>query len=137
MIRELFGCVLEGSSILGERDEVVADIEPALDGLLLPAIGADGRLLEFGIEAGEPEPTHRHLSHLYGAYPGWMFSPSTHADFYEACRKSLDARGDQSTGWAMGWRVALWARFRDGNRALKVIGNLLTYVDAAAEVVLP
>jgi alpha-L-fucosidase 2 len=52
-------------------------------------------------------------------------------DIYDAARKSLDFRGDKSTGWAMGWRVALWARFRDGNRALRVIGDLLSFVDAA------
>ncbi len=134
MIRELFGNIIEGSSVLGETDALVAEVEAAYDCLAMPVIGEDGRLLEFGIEAREPEPNHRHVSHLYGVYPGWMFTPDQHADLYEACRKSLDARGDKSTGWAMGWRVALWARFRDGDRALRVIGNLLTYVDADSEM---
>ncbi len=130
MIRELFENIIEGSAILGEKDELLEEIETACSRLAMPGIGADGRLLEFGIEAEEPEPSHRHVSHLYGVYPGWMFTPDRNADLFEACRKSLDARGDKSTGWAMGWRVALWARLRDGDRALKVIGDLLSYVIA-------
>jgi alpha-L-fucosidase 2 len=128
IIRELFEYVLEGSRLLDERDGTTEEIEAALGRLASPRIGSDGRLLEYGIEADEPEPTHRHLSHLYGVYPGWMHTPDQSPEYFEACRKSLEARGDKSTGWAMGWRVALWARFRDGNRALKVIGNLLSYV---------
>lgn len=128
IIRELFQYVLEGSRLLDERDGTTEEIEAALSRLASPRIGSDGRLLEYGIEADEPEPTHRHLSHLYGVYPGWMYTPDQSPEYFEACRKSLEARGDKSTGWAMGWRVALWARFRDGNRALKVIGNLLSYV---------
>ena len=130
MIRELFENILEGSRLLGQQDAVVDEVRSACDRLAMPLIGADGRLLEFGIEAAEPEPSHRHVSHLYGVYPGWMFTPHQHADLYEACRQSLDVRGDKSTGWAMGWRVALWARLRDGNRALRVIGALLSYVNA-------
>ncbi|MBI1336567.1 MAG: glycoside hydrolase family 95 protein [Phycisphaera sp.] len=132
IIRELFEYVLEGSGLLDERDEVIDEIKAALSRLASPRIGHDGRLLEYGIEAEEPEPTHRHLSHLYGVYPGWMHTPNLKPDYYEACRRSLEFRGDKSTGWAMAWRVALWARFRDGNRALKVIGNLLSYVPADA-----
>ena len=131
LIRELFGCVLSGHEALEtERTELVAEITDAYARLALPSVGTDGRLLEFGIEVEEPEPLHRHVSHLYGVYPGSMFTPSEHTDLYEACRKSLDARGDKSTGWAMGWRVALWARLRDGNRALRLIGDLLSYVNA-------
>ncbi|NQU41498.1 MAG: glycoside hydrolase family 95 protein [Lentisphaerae bacterium] len=130
MIRELFESLLEGSRLLGTTGDWVDEVRSALDRLPLPVVGKDGRLLEFGIEADEPEPGHRHVSHLYGVYPGWLFTPHQHSDLFEACRRSLEARGDRSTGWAMGWRVALWARFGDGNRALRVIGDLLSYVDA-------
>jgi len=134
MIRELFENILTGSAVLGERDELVEEVEAALGRLAMPKIGADGRLLEFGMEAEEPQPQHRHISHLYGVYPGWMFTPGRFPEHYEACRKSLDFRGDESTGWAMGWRVAMWARFLDGDRALKVIGNLLTYKSTDPEL---
>ncbi len=132
LIRELFENILAAGRILGRRDALMAEIETALPRVPLPKIGADGRLLEFGIEAEEPQPGHRHISHLYGIYPGGMFTPDQQADRYEACRRSLDVRGDKSTGWAMGWRVAMWARFLDGNRVLSVLGHLLTHVEADA-----
>lgn len=134
MIRELFENVIEGCFILNDKDNLFDEIKAAYEKLEMPKIGRDGRLLEFGIEIEEPQINHRHISHLYGVFPGCMFTPSTLPEFYEACRKSLDVRGDKSTGWAMGWRVAMWARFRDGNRALSVIGNLLTYKNADAEM---
>ena len=134
MIRELFECTIEGAETLGDNDDLIAEIKAALPRLAMPLIGKDGRLLEFSMEADEPQPGHRHISHLYGVYPGWMFTPGHLPEYFEAGRKSLDARGDQSTGWAMGWRVAMWARFLDGNRALSVIGNLLTYVNADREM---
>lgn len=130
MIRELFENIMEGSSVLGTRDALVDEVEAALAELAMPSIGSDGRLLEFGIEAEEPQPQHRHISHLYGVYPGWMFTPERLPEYFAACRASLDARGDKSTGWAMAWRVAMWARFLDGDRALKVMGELLSYKDA-------
>lgn len=134
MIRELFENILEASGILGDRDALTTEIEVALGRLAMPKIGSDGRLLEFGMEVDEHQPQHRHISHLYGVYPGWMFTPERMPEYYEANRKSLDVRGDKSTGWAMGWRVAMWARFLDGNRALGVIGNILNYVDADTEM---
>jgi alpha-L-fucosidase 2 len=134
LIRELFENVIAGSSILDESDDLLEEIKAAYQKLAMPKIGADGRILEFGIEAEEPQPGHRHISHLYGVYPGCMFTPDHRAEHYEACRKSLDARGDKTTGWAMGWRVAMWARLLDGNRALTVIGNLLCYKNADAEM---
>lgn len=133
MIRELFENIIEGSELLDESDEITKEVSGALEKLAMPSIGQDGRLLEFGMEAEEPEPAHRHISHLYGVYPGWMFTPDHLPDFYEACRKSLEFRGDQSTGWAMAWRVAMWARFRDGDRVLKVLGNLLRFIDVTAK----
>lgn len=134
MIRELFETTIEGCSISGDSDPILNEIKEALGKLAMPKIGKDGRVLEFGIEAGEPQPNHRHISHLYGVFPGWMFTPSRLPEFYEASQKSLEVRGDKSTGWAMGWRVAMWARFRNGNRALNVIGNLLTYINADSEM---
>ena len=94
-------------------------------------IGPHGQLLEYGEDFPEIEIHHRHVSHLYGVYPGAAFTPDVNADLYRACQVSLERRGDLSTGWAMGWRVALWARFRNGDRACKVIGNLLRFVEPA------
>jgi len=134
LIRELFENIVAGSEILNTLDESYSDVKNAISKLPMPKIGSDGRLLEFGMEVEESQVGHRHISHLYGAYPGWMFTPENNKEHYEACRKSLEVRGDKSTGWAMGWRVAMWARLLDGNRALKVMGDLLSYVNGDSEM---
>lgn len=77
-------------------------------------IGSDGRLLEWGEERDEWEPTHRHLSHLYGAYPSDLFTPKARPEQYEACIKSLEVRTnreDVSGGWGQAWASCMWARF--------------------------
>ena len=81
------------------------------------------------IAAEEVEPTHRHLSHLYAMYPGWACTPDVEPELYEAGRKTLDVRRHKSTGWGMAWRVALWARYQDGEKALKTMGKLLVPLD--------
>jgi alpha-L-fucosidase 2 len=69
---------------------------------------------------------HRHVSHLYGLYPSAQISPYRTTELYAAARTSLLARGDESTGWSMGWKVNLWARLLDGNHALKLISDQLS-----------
>ncbi|HYF67169.1 MAG TPA: hypothetical protein VD884_03495 [Ohtaekwangia sp.] len=73
-----------------------------------------------------PDDKHRHVSHLYGLYPGSQISPYHNKALFQAARKSLEYRGDESTGWSMGWKVNLWARLLDGNRAYKLIQDQLT-----------
>jgi alpha-L-fucosidase 2 len=129
LIRELFENCMSAARILDSHDPIIDEIKNVYPRLAMPQVGSDGRLLEFGKEFEEVEPSHRHLSHLYGTYPGVMFTPERNPDLYHASKASLIARGDKSTGWAMGWRVALWARLLNGDRALKVIGDLLSYID--------
>jgi alpha-L-fucosidase 2 len=81
--------------------------------------------MEWLEEYAEPEPTHRHVSHLWGLYPGSEISAGTTPDLARSAAKSLEVRGDQSTGWATAYRTALWARLNDGNHALKLLQILL------------
>jgi len=130
IVRELFEHTLAAAELAGRsEDGLCAELRSALTRLAPPTVGSCGQLLEFSAEFDEPEPHHRHVSHLYGAYPGAALTPERNRDLYHAARVSLDLRGDESTGWGMGWRVALWARFGDGDRALQVIGNLLRVVE--------
>ena len=69
---------------------------------------------------------HRHVSHLYGLFPSDQISPYRTPELFTAAQTSLTARGDESTGWSMGWKVNLWARFLDGDHALKLITDQLT-----------
>ena len=125
LIRDIFQNVLESISILKLTDPMESLLRNALPRLKKPQIGQYGQLLEFGEDFPENEVNHRHVSHLYGVYPGSEFTPDSGREYYDAARISLERRGDQSTGWAMGWRTALWARFLSGDHACAVIRNLL------------
>ena len=76
----------------------------------------------------DPNNTHRHVSHLFALHPGRQISPTATPDLAEAARRSLKARGDESTGWAMAWRINFWARLLDGDHAYKLLRNLLRVV---------
>ena len=132
LIAENFCNVIAAARILEINEPLADEFSAALAKLRPLAIGSRGELLEYGEEFAEPEPLHRHLSHLYGVYPGWDFTPDKQPELYRAAQKSLELRGDISTGWAMGWRAALWARFRDGSRVCGVIKNLLTPTEPGA-----
>jgi alpha-L-fucosidase 2 len=101
-----------------------ARCEKALARLAPVRIAKDGRLMEWIEEYQETDPRHRHVSHLYGLYPANQITPST-PDFFAAARKSLEVRGDGATGWSLAWKINLWARLRDGDRAHKLLSNLL------------
>lgn len=88
-------------------------------------IDSKGRLMEWLQEYEEVEPHHRHVSHLFGLYPGTSISPERTPELLEAARKSLDARGDEGTGWSRAWKINFHARLLDGNRAWKVLKGLL------------
>jgi alpha-L-fucosidase 2 len=88
-------------------------------------VGGDGRINEWYRELPEAEPGHRHLSHLYGLYPGRLITPEKTPELAEAAKKSLDARGDEGTGWSLGWKINLRARLYDGDRALDLVNMML------------
>jgi alpha-L-fucosidase 2 len=97
----------------------------AAEARLLPLqVGARGQLREWAADLLETDVHHRHTSHLYGLYPGREITPAT-PGFFAASRRSLELRGDESTGWALGWRINLWARLLDGDRAHVFVKNLL------------
>ena len=89
-------------------------------------IGRWGQLQEWLDDLDDPKDDHRHFSHLYGLFPSNQISPDRTPALWEAARKSLQARGDVSTGWSMGWKVCSWARLLDGEHAYKLIKDQLT-----------
>lgn len=89
-------------------------------------IGKHTQLQEWLEDKDDPKNEHRHVSHLYGLYPGDQISPYTHPKLFEAARNSLVYRGDKATGWSIGWKVNLWARLLDGNHAYTIVNNMLT-----------
>lgn len=92
-------------------------------------IGQYSQLQEWLEDRDNPKSEHRHVSHLYGLYPGNQISPYKYPELFEAARNSLIYRGDMATGWSIGWKVNLWARLQDGNHAYKIINNMLTLAE--------
>ncbi len=125
ILRELFTNTIEAAGILGVDSAFARELAARRDRLMPTKIGRDGRIMEWLEEHEEVEPTHRHVSHLYGLYPGNEISVEHTPELAEAARKSLEARGDQSTGWSMAWKINFWARLHDGDHAYKLVGDLL------------
>jgi alpha-L-fucosidase 2 len=125
LLRELFGNTARAAEILGVDKELRRELLEKRARLAPNQIDPDGRLQEWLEPYPEPEPTHRHTSHLYGLYPGYEITPRGTPELAAACRKTLETRGDVSTGWAMAWRMNLWARLGDGERAYKLFRSLL------------
>ena len=89
-------------------------------------VGRWGQLQEWLDDLDDPQDDHRHFSHLYGLFPSNQISPYRTPRLWQAARTSLQARGDVSTGWSMGWKVCAWARLLDGDHAYKLIQDQLT-----------
>ena len=89
-------------------------------------IGKHGQLQEWMEDIDDPKNQHRHVSHLWGVYPGSEITPYGTPDLFKAARQSLIFRGDAATGWSMGWKLNLWARFLDGDHAYRILQNLIT-----------
>jgi alpha-L-fucosidase 2 len=125
LLRELFHNTERAAEILGVDKRFRRQLAQVRAQLAPNQIGPDGRLQEWLEPYGEPEPTHRHTSPMYGLYPYYEITPRQTPELAEACRKFLDARGDDSNGWALAWRMNLWARLGDGDRAYKLFKMLV------------
>jgi alpha-L-fucosidase 2 len=125
LLRYLFGACIEASSVLGIDEDFRKELTEKRARLAPTQISSDGRIMEWLQEYPEPEPTHRHISHLWAVYPGDEITPTGTPAFSQAARKSLEARGDRSTGWATAYRMAVWARLGDGDRTEKLLTTLL------------
>jgi alpha-L-fucosidase 2 len=132
LLRYLFGACIEASRLLGIDREFRSELIEKKKRLAPTRIGSDGRVMEWLQEYQEAEPTHRHVSHLWGLYPGAEITSDGTPDLARAARKSLDVRGDISTGWSLAYKVNLWARLGDGNRANRLLALLLSPVGTSA-----
>lgn len=125
LIRDLFANCIEASETLNIDAPFRKQLAEARAKLPPYRIGARGQLQEWHEDFEEPEPHHRHMSHLIGAFPGRDITPEETSALALAVRRSLDLRTDESTGWSMAWKINLWARLKDGDRAHAVLGHLL------------
>ena len=129
LIYDLFSAVISAAVILDTDREFAGELSAKRDQLPPMQIGRHAQLQEWLWDWDDPEDHHRHVSHLYGVYPSNLISPYRTPELFSAAKTSLEYRGDVSTGWSMGWKVNLWARFLDGNRAYKLLQDQLTLVE--------
>lgn len=131
IIREVFEECIRSAEILGQEDAFTRELKEKLSRLKPLQIGMDGRVLEWNEELAEEEPEHRHISHCYALYPGSMVDYDTIPELMEAFRKTLVKRGDEGTGWSLGWKINAWARLWDGDHAFRMLARQLCFVPAS------
>ncbi|MBO7591986.1 MAG: glycoside hydrolase family 95 protein [Bacteroidaceae bacterium] len=125
MIRECLTDARNAATILGLDKDFVTEADAALVKLLPYRVGKKGNLQEWFYDWEDEDPHHRHQSHLFGVYPGHQVKD---LDLLRAASKSLELKGDQTTGWSTGWRVNLYARLHDAKNAYHIYRKLLSYV---------
>ena len=128
MIRECLIDAAEASKVLGVDKSFRKRIKKTLSRLYPYQIGKDGNLQEWYYDWQDQDPYHRHQSHLFGLYPGHHLSVEETPELAAACARTLQIKGDETTGWSTGWRVNLLARLRDGEKAYHMYRRLLRYV---------
>jgi len=127
--RELLANVSSAARALGIELEFAQKCDETAKRLLPFAIGERGRLQEWSEDFEDEDEHHRHVSPVYGLYPGSQIDPDS--EIGRAARTFLEIRGDAGTGWSLAWKVCLWARLGEGDRALSLISRLLTLVKTA------
>ena len=126
MVSELFTNIITAAGILGDDSGFAQTLADLKEKMAPMQIGRHAQLQEWMYDWDDPNDHHRHVSHLYGLFPGNQISPLRTPELFAAARNSLEYRGDPATGWSMGWKVCLWARLLDGNRAYKLITDQLS-----------
>lgn len=122
---DVFNNLIEASQVLDTDPDLRKRWQHYRDHLHPLQIGARGNLMEWYKDWLDTEPQHRHVSHLYGLYPGRQLSPVTTPALAAAARKTLELRGDGGTGWSKAWKICFWARLLDGDHAYKMYRELL------------
>jgi alpha-L-fucosidase 2 len=128
IIWDLFSNCIAASRILGVDDDFCEKLTAARAQLLPPQVGRLGQLQEWSQDWDDPDDHHRHVSHLFGLHPGRQITADATPELFAAARRTLELRGDESTGWSMAWKVNFWARLGDGDHAYRLLEGMLTLV---------
>ena len=130
IVLDLFTNCRKACEELGISDSFYEEICQAIPRIKPLKIGENGAVLEWNEPLPEREVHHRHVSHLYALHPAGLITEEKDRELFEACKKTLELRGDEGTGWSLAWKVNFWARLRDGDHALKLLERQLRYVPA-------
>lgn len=130
LIFDLFTNLKKAEAILNTDKAFGDTLQTAINKMAPMQIGRFGQLQEWMNDWDDPNDIHRHVSHLWGLFPGNQISPYRSPELFDAARTSLIHRGDPSTGWSMAWKICYWSRLLDGDHAYKLLQNQLDLVDA-------
>ena len=126
IVRALFTNVVHAAKLLKIDATFAKELEDKLINIPPPGvISKSGRIQEWLEDYKETEPEHRHISHLWGLYPASLITPSRTPDLAEAAKKTLEVRGDDGPSWTIAYKLLFWARLKDGNRAFKLLKEIL------------
>ena len=125
IVSELYDAVCQSAEILGIDEAFSDSLCDAKSHFPPMQVSEQGYLQEWLKDYKEVEPQHRHVSHLFGLYPGTMLTQSKTPELMDACRETLHRRGDEGTGWSRAWKICFWARLHDGDHAYHLLRNLL------------
>ena len=125
IVSELYDAVCRSAGILGVDGSFADSLQTAKSHFPLMQVSEQGYLQEWLKDYKEVEPHHRHVSHLFGLYPGTMLTQFKTPELMDACRETLRRRGDEGTGWSRAWKICFWARLHDGDHAYHLLRNLL------------
>ena len=123
--------IVKASEILGTDESERNEMKKLIEQIPPMQIGKYGQLQEWLIDGNDPKNEHRHISHLYGLHPSNQISPFSHPELFKAAATTLKHRGDQATGWSLGWKTNYRACMLDGNHAFKIISNMLCLLPPA------
>lgn len=126
LIRDLFQNCIRASEILGTDQAFRDTLQEKIPQIAPNQIGQHGQLQEWLQDIDDPENHHRHVSHLWGVYPGHDITWEEDPKLMQAARQSLLYRGDEGTGWSLAWKINLWAHFKEGDHAYELVKMLLS-----------
>ncbi len=132
IIRALFKNVIDASELLNVDVALRTTLKEKYKQIAPNMIGKHGQLQEWMQDKDDPNNKHRHISHLWGMYPGNEINYDESPALMNAAKQSLIFRGDEATGWSLGWKINCWARFKDGEHAFTMVKMLLSPVKGGA-----
>ncbi|KAF9665972.1 hypothetical protein SADUNF_Sadunf16G0180600 [Salix dunnii] len=130
IINEVFSAIVSASEVLGRsEDALVQNVLKAQPRLYPPKIAPDGSIMEWALNFKDPEVQHRHISHLFGLFPGHSITLKKNPELCKAAENTLYKRGENGPGWSTVWKTAVWARLQNSEHAYKMVKHLIRLVD--------
>ncbi|KAL9415250.1 hypothetical protein AB3S75_043519 [Citrus x aurantiifolia] len=134
IIREVFSAIISAAEVLEKNeDALVEKVLKSLPRLRPTKIAEDGSIMEWAQDFKDPEVHHRHMSHLFGLFPGHTITIEKNPDLCKAAEKTLQKRGEEGPGWSITWKTALWARLHNQEHAYRMVKRLFNLVDPEHE----